>query len=182
MNILAFASSASAWESFLLLFSGMSPWVILALLVGFALCIAEAFTPGFGVAGISGIVLILAGIVLRMLAGGNGWMLLYMVLFVIVMLALLFVFIHKGIIKGKLGKTAIFNVESSVSESLTEGTKDFSHLLGKTGTAQTALRPVGKVAFDDAVVDVVAREGFISAGATVAVVQVEGQRVVVVQK
>ncbi len=83
--------------------------------------------------------------------------------------------------KSKLGKTAIFNVGTAVPEDKTEGTRDYAYLLGKIGVASTILRPCGKVNFDGETVDVVARDSFIDTGASVEVVRVEGQRVVVVE-
>lgn len=50
---------------------------------------------------------------------------------------------------------------------------------GSEGIAKTTLRPSGKAAFGESLVDVVSRGDFIEAGATIRVVLVEGARVVV---
>lgn len=52
-------------------------------------------------------------------------------------------------------------------------------LLGAVGTAQTVLRPAGTVRFGEQFVDVVTEGGFVPAGARVQVVEVEGTRIVV---
>ena len=52
-------------------------------------------------------------------------------------------------------------------------------LVGRQGIAQTLLRPAGKVAFGEELVDVVSDGEFIKAGQTVKVVSVNGARVVV---
>ena len=73
-------------------------------------------------------------------------------------------------------------MSTAVSEEKTEGTKDFTYLLQKEGVALTVLRPVGKANFGGEVVDVVARDGFINEGEKVVCIQVEGQRIVVINK
>ena len=52
-------------------------------------------------------------------------------------------------------------------------------LVGKTGTASTALRPAGRARFGEQIVDVVTDGGFIALGATIEVLEVHGNRVVV---
>lgn len=52
-------------------------------------------------------------------------------------------------------------------------------LLGAVGNAATMLRPAGMARFGDRFVDVVSEGGFVPAGATVRVVEIEGNRVVV---
>ena len=50
---------------------------------------------------------------------------------------------------------------------------------GLTGTAKTTLRPSGKAAFGEHIIDVVTAGDFIEQGSAVRVVHVEGMRVVV---
>lgn len=175
-NCLSFASE------FVTLFSEMTPLVIILFVLGIIFCVIELFTPGFGVFGISGIVFIVVAIVLRMIDGGTLSMLLYMLLISGAIVGILFGVVTHSIKKGKLGKTAIFSVKPSVPEGKTEGTQDFSSLVGNDGVAVTALHPVGRASFDGNTVDVVARDGFVEQGKTVTVVAVEGQRVTVIEK
>jgi len=60
--------------------------------------------------------------------------------------------------------------------------RDQRELLGKTGITLTPLRPAGVVKVEGNRVDAVSVGGFIAAGTTVAVVQVEGTRVVVAEQ
>lgn len=55
----------------------------------------------------------------------------------------------------------------------------FVDLLGAMGVAVTPLRPAGKVQFGEQFVDVIAEGGYVSPGARVRVVEVEGSRIVV---
>lgn len=180
MNILTVLAEGFADSSFARLFTDMNALTAILFIVGLIFCMVELFMPGFGFFGITGIILLVAGIITRLVYGGDALMLLYMVLIVSVVLIVMFVILSRLIAKGRLGKTAMFNVASSVSEDRTEGTLDFSDYLNKVGTTQTVLRPVGKAVFDGVALDVVARDGFIPSDTAVECVQVEGQRVVVV--
>lgn len=60
--------------------------------------------------------------------------------------------------------------------------KGLEELSGKTGTAVTVLRPVGKALIEGKRIDVVAELGMIAEGKEIEVIKVEGNRVVVKQK
>ncbi len=182
MNILMMLAEDAAQSSFVRLFTEMPALAIVLFIVGLIFCAIEMFLPGFGFFGISGVVLIVAGIVVRLIYDGDAMMFLYMVVIALVLFFLMFFVISRAINKGKLGKTSIFNVGTAVPEDKTEGTKDFSKYINQVGTTETMLHPVGKARFGNDVVDVVARDGCIEANVTVECVQVEGQRVVVVKK
>ena len=106
----------------------------------------------------------------------GGWLLIALALFIL----MIWVF-SRVITKSRLSKTALFHVESAVPTGVTEGTRDFSYLMGKVGVAETLLHPIGRGTFNDETVDVVARDGYIQKGASVRVTEVEGQRVVVIE-
>ena len=160
----------------------LSPWTIVLFVLGIIFFGIEMAMPGFGVFGFIGLGLFAAGSVFYFIAGGTFTIWIVMILVCILIMIAMFVLISKLISKGILSKTSIFNVKSSVPEDKTAGTKDFSYLLGQCGTTQTVLRPVGIAKFGEDVVDVVARDGFMPQNVQVVVVQVEGQRVVVVEK
>lgn len=181
MNILSTLLLDAAGDSFVRLFTEMNGWTIVLFILGIIFCAIEACVPGFGFFGIAGCIMIVAGIVVRMIFGGDLYMLLYMILIALALFFVLFFVASMLIRKGRLGKTAIFNVGTAVPEDKTEGTRDFSDLVGKTGVVTSVLRPAGKAKFDDQVVDVVARDGYVEAGSNVTVLSVEGQRVVVVE-
>lgn len=182
MNILLnLLSEGFADSSFARLFTDMNWWTAAIFAVGLVFCIIEMCIPGFGVCGISGVILVITGIVLRMIFGGDLLMLLYMVLISLVLFILMFWVFSRLITKSKLAKTALFHADSTVPTGITEGTKNFSALLNAVGVADTPLHPVGKAHFDGESIDVVARDGYISKGAAITVVAVEGQRVVVIE-
>jgi membrane-bound serine protease (ClpP class) len=135
---------------------------------GMVLLFAEvAIIPGFGVAGISSILLIGGGAFVAftrygvtwgmgslLIAGSAAW----------AMLALA--------PRTRAGKQLI------LKESL-KGARQADALLGKAGRAATALRPAGVAEIDGRRVDVVTDGVFVDAGRMVTVVSVEGARVLV---
>lgn len=178
LNMLAEGFSDS---SFARLFSEMNPFVIAMFIIGIVFCVIELLIPGFGFFGISGIVLVCAAIVVRMVMGGDALMLLYMLLLSAVLFGLLFLLMGKFIRSRQKNENSMFSVKSAVPDGLTEGTADYTSLVDRTGIATTILRPVGRAEFDGKPVDVVARDGFVDKGATVKVVAVEGSTVTVVK-
>ncbi|MCH5159685.1 MAG: hypothetical protein J1F66_02415 [Clostridiales bacterium] len=177
LNLLASAAS----DSFVRLFTEMNAWTIGLFVLGIIFCAIEMFVPGFGFFGISGTVMIIVGIIVRMICGGDLYMLLYMILISLVLFILAFWVISQVITKGRLSKTALFHVDSAVPVGNTEGTRDFSYLVGKSGVALTPLRPVGRAKFEEETIDVIARDGFIASNAKLTVVETEGSRVVVIE-
>lgn len=181
MSILMNLLASAAGDSFIRLFTEMNSWTIVLFILGIIFCLIEMFVPGFGFFGISGIVMIVVGIVVRMITGGDLYMLLYMIIIALALFVLAFWVFSRAITKGRLSKTPLFHVDSAVPTGATEGTKDFTYLLGKTGVALTPLRPVGKAIFEGETIDVIARDGFIAENAQVTVVHTEGSRVVVIE-
>lgn len=59
------------------------------------------------------------------------------------------------------------------------GEESLQTMVGRTGTTETDLRPVGRVRFGDLVHDGQSRSGFIEAGVEVEVVAADGNRLVV---
>ncbi|MEG2014587.1 MAG: NfeD family protein [Clostridia bacterium] len=169
------------WDSFIKLFTEMPVVAYVLFGVGAVLCIIEIFIPGFGVFGGVGITLVLVGIIMRMLSGGDAWMLLYMILICAALFCLGFFVLSKVATKGRLSKSGIFSVPDSLPTGHTEGTKDFSFLLGQVGVSQTTLRPIGVGKFQDTIVDVVCKGEMIVAGEQIKVIYVEGQRIEVVK-
>ena len=177
MNLLASAAA----DSFVRLFTEMNAWTIGLFVLGIIFCAIEMFVPGFGFFGISGVVMIVVGIIVRMICGGDLFMLLYMILGALVLFVLAFWVISRAITKGRLSKTALFHVDSAVPTGNTEGTRDFAYLVGASGVAITPLRPIGRAKFGNETIDVIARDGFIAADAKLTVLETEGSRVVVIE-
>jgi membrane-bound ClpP family serine protease len=165
---------------------------VLLFVLGLILLGLEIFVlPGFGVAGISGIILIVFSLALVALEKrpqtSAEWLALLKImaqfgvaLSVAVVLAVMLVsylpnipYLNKLILKPKADTEA---VGEDVPDSVRPET---AALLGALGVAATPLRPAGKVKFGDDYIDVVAEGSYVEAGARVQVVEIEGNRVVV---
>lgn len=159
-------------------------WEILLFIVGVGLLLFEIFVfPGFGIAGISGIVLIVTGLVLSLVGnvhfdftpvdGGEIGRALTTVavglfgglVFVVYMSTKIG---SKGALQKIALSTTLDNQSGYIGVSMIE-----KELVGKTGTTRTALRPSGKVEVEGKVYDAVSEQNFIEKGTQVQVVRYE---------
>ncbi|MCZ6702778.1 MAG: nodulation protein NfeD [Ignavibacteria bacterium] len=158
---------------------------ILMFIIGVTLIILEIFViPGFGIAGISGIVLVFISLFLS-LVGGDPFLDFEMVSNAIIQLSVSLVaaVILIFILAKFLPKTTIFNkFVLAVEEKKDAGFVSHStsnELVGKEGLAITTLRPAGTAKIDGNRVDVVSESEYIEKGQKIKVIAVEGIRVVV---
>lgn len=158
---------------------------IILFFAGLALLLLEIFViPGFGVAGIAGIGLIIASLYLSLVGalenvtfGDLGGAALRLAL------ALLVTILGGAALLRFGARSSLFRRVSLVpEETRAEGymaTKDFSGYVGRQGVALTPLRPAGTGLFDGERLDVVSEGDFIEKDAPIEIVQVEGYRLVV---
>jgi membrane-bound serine protease (ClpP class) len=166
---------------------------VLLFLLGLVMIGIEIFIlPGFGVTGISGIALVLAGLGLatvdRMPQTSQEWVSFGQTLTTFGF-GLLVATVAAFTVARYLPSIPYANRLVLAPPGEKEGTEDASAtsgvnenlvaLLGAIGTAATVLRPAGMARFGDAYVDVVTEGGFVPAGARVQVIEIEGTRVVV---
>lgn len=158
---------------------------ILLFLIGLSLIAVEIFAiPGFGVAGISGIVLVILSLFLS-LVGVMPYFDFSFVSIAIVQLtvALLAALILIFILAKFLPKSKIFHkLVLDEEESSKRGFVTYPHLeelLGKEGIALTTLRPAGTAEIGDQRVDVVTDSQYVEKGTKIKVIKVEGIKVVV---
>jgi membrane-bound serine protease (ClpP class) len=140
------------------------------------------FTPGFGGFGITGLLSLVAALILRVTLDSTNnpvahfFLMFAFELLIFIVLAAAFLIAVK---KGWLNKTFIVETKSAVPVGITDGTADYIFLVGKSGTAVTVLRPAGIAVIDGKRYDVVTDGEFIAADETVTVDCVEGGRIVV---
>jgi len=174
----------SFFKEIAILFSGMTPIVIVCLLVGLIFVIVEIFSPGFGIFGIAGSLLLVAGIVLRVIVGdGNPLAQIFVLLFFIsILVSLAFVVMVELSKRGFISRSPLFQRGTAVDIEHSEATENFKSLIGKEGVAETYLRPVGKADIGGATFDVVMDGAFfVPSGTKVRVVAVEGVKITVVK-
>ena len=130
------------------------------LTLGLLFLLAEIFIPGFGIAGITGIILFIVGIIMT----ANTFIeALVMFLILLLILALVIMIVVRSASKGKLSKTLVLN-DSLSREKGFSGVEDMKIFEGKKGIALTVLRPAGIGMFDGVRLDVVAAVSFIEEG------------------
>ncbi|MDD2285445.1 MAG: NfeD family protein [Paludibacter sp.] len=159
-------------------------WEILMFIIGLILLVLEIFViPGFGIAGISGIVLIIAGLTLSLLenvnfdfkpveTGGIGKALLTVTAGITLGFALVLYLSAKIGTKGLLKNIAL-NTNLEKEAGYVAVPMEHKALVGKRGTARTDLRPSGKVSIEGSVYDAVSESGFISKDTAVEVIRYE---------
>ncbi len=165
---------------------GLAGWIEIVLFaIGVVLLFVEIFvTPGFAVLGGTGVVLVLASIVLAMQsfafpATSAQWTELgvnigatFVAGFVgIVICGVALRFLPRRAFGGLVNEQSAAGYDVSIPA--------LAGLEGKRGVASTVLRPAGKVEIGDALIDVTTEGEYIHAGDPVVVLRVEGNRVVV---
>jgi membrane-bound serine protease (ClpP class) len=134
--------------------------------------------PGFGAAGVPGLVLICIGV--GMIWGRSGWETALMfaggALVVMIPLATLGLWLAP---RTRFGKAVILDTAARSADGFQAPPKELANLIGKSGRATSPLRPAGIALINDQRVDVVTRGEFIEDETEVEVIFVEGSRVVV---
>ena len=148
--------------------------IIICFIIGIGLLVLEAFMPGFGLPGISGIVLIGAGIILTAMHFGAS-VAVAVLLVVVAVLAVLISFALRHASRGGMKNSKLFLSEK---EEL-HNKKDMQVLVGKKGKTLSVLRPAGIGEFDGVRLNVVTEGGFIERDKPIEIVSVDGSRIVV---
>lgn len=161
-------------------------WEIILFVIGILLMLVEIFViPGFGVAGITGIVFIIGGLTMALLSNTNfnfehvtsaeaGRASLTVLMGLGVGFVLMIWLSSRIGNRGMFRKVALItDLEESVS------TPALTNLIGKEGIASTVLRPSGKVLIDGEIYDGVSMQDFIEKGTPVKVIRFENAQVYV---
>ncbi len=169
-------------------------WEILAFVIGLILIAAEIFViPGFGIAGISGIILALGGLILSLLNNVkfnfeavdpvDAFISVTTVLVAVTSAFFLSIWASSKLFaaqKGVFSHLALHTTQQT-SEGYIGVEQVAPEIVGKTGVAETVLRPSGKVTVDNEIYDAVTEGAFISQGEKVRVTRYETGQVYVVK-
>ncbi len=190
------------WSRFL---GGTAGWLeVVLFLIGLACIGIEIFViPGFGVFGISGILLMIASILMasqtwnaidssqNYVQLSKNLTALFGSLFTVIVLAILMnyflpriPFLNRMILVPEgyaddPGAEPRLKPELMNSPQSIHSVSEFGQLLGLQGKAISVLRPAGKVRLNDHLYDVTSNGPFIKEGQTIEVIQVEGNNIVV---
>ncbi|MDL2317921.1 hypothetical protein LJC74_02340 [Eubacteriales bacterium OttesenSCG-928-A19] len=152
--------------------------IVICVLAGLALLIVEVFMPGFGVPGISGIILLLISAGL-LWAQAGPLAALALVVVIVALVAILLSVTLKSAANGRLSKSPIILKEEERPEDGYLASNDMSIFIGREGETRTVLRPSGIADFDGVRLNVVSDGMYVKQGAKVRIDRVEGSRVVV---
>ena len=149
--------------------------IIICVLAGVILLIVEAFMPGFGVPGISGIILLLAGVAMTwyeygaMVGLGTT----------VAVLALVGVAISVSLKSASSGRLSKSDLILNDTETPPSENADMQLLVGKEGVVKNTLRPVGTAEFDCGKLHVTSDGEYVFEGQKVRIVRVEGTQIFV---
>jgi membrane-bound serine protease (ClpP class) len=160
-------------------------WEILVFIIGVILLAVEIFAiPGFGVAGILGIFLMVMGLTLAMIDNiyfefsPSSTVKLAEAFFIVVIAFFTSVtgsiYLTRKLFTGKtfFGDLALITTQQK-GEGFTSADASYIDITGKKGIAYTMLRPVGKVMIDSILYDATALTGYIDKNEPVEVVKYE---------
>ncbi len=165
-------------------------WEVLIFVLGLIFIVFELFVfPGFGIPGITGVVLIFSSLVLALL--GNIRFSLDGVLPIQLFRAVMIVLGGMGLgvtliiyLTSKIGKPGMLNKAAlhADEEGFVSVPMEPLQLVGKTAVAATNLRPSGKILLEGAYYDAISLKGFIEKGEEVVVKRYENFQLYVMRK
>lgn len=157
---------------------------LLLVSIGLGLLAIEIFViPGFGVAGIAGIIALLAGLTLglvghgatvRAVAGAGGRVAISMFAALAASIVML-----RYLPRFPIGRRLMLETELAAGGGYASAPERDASWLGREGRTLSPLRPAGFAEIDGERVDVVAEGEMIEAGAAIVVSRVDGNRIVV---
>jgi membrane-bound serine protease (ClpP class) len=159
---------------------------LLLFVAGLGLLAVEVFLlPGFGIAGVLGIVCIFAALLLTLIGlplsvtfSTSAWVEpLVRVSAALLVTVFGMVIALRYLPRASAGRGLVLASATSRSDGFVSS--DESRFAGRVGVAESDLRPVGVARFGDERVDVVSEGAYVARGSEVRVVQVEGARIVV---
>jgi membrane-bound serine protease (ClpP class) len=162
----------AGWEELLLVLLGV-------VLLGVELLVI----PGFGVAGIAGILALVGGLGMALVGAGATAAAIVGALGRVAISVLLA--LGAGLVLLRFlphlpfGRRLVLDTEMRAGSGYSSEPSADHQALGRSGTALSPLRPSGVAEIDGARVDVVSDGRFIDAGAAVEVIRVDGNRIVV---
>lgn len=170
------------WGHALVQLAGLEEFLLVGL--GLILVGLEIFViPGFGMAGILGILALMGGLGLSLIGTGASWdsMLsaLGQVAFSILVAIIATLIFVRYFPRLPFGKRLILETNLQAQDGYESSPAEDHRWLGKQGLAVSDLHPSGIARFDGERVDVVSDGTFIDAGQPLKVVRIDGNRVVV---
>jgi membrane-bound serine protease (ClpP class) len=170
-------------------------WELILFIVGVILIMVEIFAiPGFGVAGVAGIIAVITGLTLSLVDNvvfeeptftGEGLGILMKSLSLVLVSMLMGVIFSLWAARKLLTTRAFGNLSLKSEQRMEEGfigvETEQKSLIGEVGVAHTVLRPSGRVMVHNKIYDAKSEYGFIAKGESVKVTRYETGQVYVVK-
>jgi len=181
------------WSRFM---GGTADWLeVVLFVVGLMFLAVELFViPGFGIAGLSGLLLLGTSLVLAsqdfVIPSTAGQLSELTKSLMVVVGSLMAFFLAAALITSYLGKVPFLNrfalqpptaspASGSLASNSGSANADLSVTVGDIGTADSPLRPSGKARFGDEWLDVATEGPFVEQGRAVKVIRIAGRRIIV---
>lgn len=152
--------------------------IIVCFVIGIGLLILEAFMPGFGAPGITGVILEVITLVMTWFEHGPIATL-AMLLIVLLVLAIAISTSLRSITSGRLSKSSLVHSETESNEEGYRSIADLAVFMDREGVASSVLRPTGIADFDGVRLNVSSEGDFIPAGTKMRIIKVEGAKILV---
>lgn len=152
--------------------------IIICFVIGIGLLILEAFMPGFGAPGITGVILEVITLVLTWFEHGPVATL-AMLLIVLLVLAIAISTSLRSITHGRLRNSSLVHTETESNEDGYRSIEDLAVFQDREGITSSVLRPTGIADFDGVRLNVSSEGNFIAAGTKVRIIKVEGAKILV---
>ena len=162
-------------------FTDLSTISIILFLVGIILMIVEMFTPGFGLAGLSGLIILIFDVIFSANSFKHVFCLMFffmLIFFVMIFLAIIFIILLYLISHDKLPNHLVLKEKTSTSSGFISNDEQ-TDLVGLIGTTITELRPAGIAMINYKRIDVVSHGDYIERKKKVRVINVKGNRIIV---
>lgn len=148
---------------------------IVMLCIGIVLVAIEAFIPGFGVTGISGIICLIIG---ALLTGRSIEERITIIVILVVVTSIFFV-VGLVVINSKKIKPPIVLDEDLKAGNNFLSENDMEYFIGKKGYAITDLKPLGKGEFDGVKLEVISEGQYIKKDTKLVITKIENNKMVV---
>jgi len=150
----------------------------ICFVAGIALLTVEVFLPGFGLPGISGVILCGLSIGITW-ANFGGLAALGITIVVLAVVAIAVSIALRSAAGGRLSKSGVILKDTESQEAGYLASEDLNVFMGREGLTTTVLRPTGIAEFDGVRLNVMSEGEFMPQNTSVRIVTVDGSKIVV---
>lgn len=139
--------------------------------LGIIFLIVEAFLPGFGFFGITGISFVVASIITKICIGETIEHILWILLIAFIVIIAMLVWIIISAKKGIISRSPLISSGTSIPTFYSDD--DLKVFIAQQGETVTTCKPVGKIRIDNEIYEAKSLEGFLDIGTKIIVTSVK---------